>query len=90
MNKTNFQHAAYGLLIQLPFGLLGRPWVGALVADSWFVSREHAQRENQLARETDRKVEDLSPIEGFRGWDTDRKLDALFPVVATALAALLY
>ena len=89
MNKTNFQHAGYALLMQLPFVLLGYSWTGAAFAIAWFISREHAQRENQVARITGRLVRELKPWEGFQGWDKDRILDAVFPIIATVLVALI-
>ena len=89
MNKTNFQHAVYAILMQSPFLLLGHAWTGAVFAIAWFISREHAQRENQVSRITGKLVKELKPWEGFTGWDLDRRLDALFPVIATSLVALL-
>ena len=89
MNQSNFEHAGYAVLIQLPFVLFGHAWVGALVAIAWFLSREHAQREVQVARASGRLVGDLRPWEGFQGWDKDRYLDAVFPALTTILVALL-
>jgi hypothetical protein len=79
MNRTNFEHAGYALLMQLPFGLLGFWWVGAALAIGFFLGREHSQREEVISGK-DRS----NPFPAFKVWEwsMDTKLDLLFPVVA--------
>jgi len=89
VNQSNFEHAGYAVLMQLPFALFGYAWVGAVFAIAWFISREHAQREVQVARASGRLIGDLKPWEGFQGWDKDRCLDAAFPAATTVLLTLL-
>jgi hypothetical protein len=75
--------------MQLPCLLLGYWWVGAAFANAWFISREHAQREAQVARINGLLVKELKPWQGFTGWDLDRKLDALFPIIVTMAMGVL-
>jgi len=86
MNRTNFEHAAYALLMQLPFGLLGHWWVGAALSIGFFLGREHAQAQD--------KINDYSfhgDLAAFRVWQwpLDAKLDLLFPVVSVTCIAWL-
>ena len=83
MNRTNFEHAGYALLMQLPFGLLGYWWVGAALAIGFFIGREHAQQEYKLG------TVGKSPWPAFdpRKWSLDAKLDLLFPVMAVLIVA---
>ena len=95
MNKTNFLHALYALAIQAGFASGTLPvalyfkvnpvvglWVGWAGAICWFISREHAHRQNDIADVTQVPVPQQNPMKGFRGWSLDAKLDALFPFVA--------
>lgn len=86
MNKTNFEHAAYALLIQVILGIItGNFWLGAAAGIAFFAGREHAQREYKIGNPST-----LKPWEGFDiwRWSTDAKLDLLFPIIASvALAA---
>ena len=85
MNRTNFEHAAYALIIQLIIGLLTNNWwAGAAAGMAFFIGREHAQREYQIGNPST-----LKPWQGFDlwRWSKDALLDLLLPVVAvTALA----
>lgn len=91
MNATNLRHALYALLMQgilfaaCGFTLWGA-FAGACFGVAWFVSREHAQRENQIARERLMTVEALTWRDGFTGWTRDRWLDAGLPAAVCSLA----
>ena len=91
MNRTNFLHALYALLMQAAFGILyGDWWMGAAFAVAWFISREHAHRQNDIADVTGVPVPKQNPLKGFSGWSLDAKLDALFPLIACAAVALIF
>jgi hypothetical protein len=84
MNRTNFEHAGYALLMMLPIGLLtGNWWAGAAFGAAFFLGREHAQQEYKLG------TVGKSPWPAFdvRKWSLDKRLDLLFPVVAVAVVA---
>lgn len=88
MNRTNFEHAMYGILMQAVFGVfLGDWWMGAAFASAFFLGREHSQREYKLTRTG--MVGDLNPLSGFDfwRWSKDAILDLIFPVVATCVVA---
>lgn len=80
MNRTNFEHAGYALLMQLPFALLGHWWTGALFAIGFFVGREHAQA--QIAY----LLGDFDALD-MRRWSKDAQFDLVFPVVAVLVVA---
>lgn len=84
MNRTNFEHAGYALLMQLPFGLLGYWWVGAALAIGFFFGREHSQREEIISDDERR-----NPFPAFKVWEwsTDSQLDLLFPIIAVLTIA---
>lgn len=87
MNRTNFEHAVYALIIQLIIGLLTNNWWAGMAAGSaLFIGREHAQREFEIS-----KPHLLKPWEGFDvwRWSLDAKLDALFPIIATTALAIM-
>lgn len=86
LNKTNFEHVGYALLMQLVIGILtGNWWAGAAFGAAFFIGREHAQREYKLGNPSL-----LSPFAGFDfwRWDLDSKLDLLFPVAACLILAI--
>lgn len=90
MNETNFEHAIYGVLLQIAVGLLtGNWWIGAAAGAFFFFGREHAQFERKLAG-AGGTVGTLNPLAGFQlwKWSLDSKLDLAFPVAATLLVAL--
>ena len=91
MNRTNLEHAAFALLIQLPFLLLGHAWCGAFVASAFFLAREHAQYEKKLTHGG--HVNDLSPLAGFaflwRG-SLDAKMDFYLSALSVFFVATLY
>ena len=83
MNRTNFEHAGYALLMQLPFGLAGYWWVGAALASGFFLGREHAQIQHALGY----TLKSTFKAFDIRKWSLDAKLDLLFPVVAVLIVA---
>ena len=90
MNLTNLQHAFYGILMLLPFAVIGHPEIGCAWSIAWFVSREHTQRQTDIKNETGIGVAAQNPLKGFRGWSLDSKLDALFPAVICIIATVGY
>ena len=93
MNRTNFEHAFYALLMQLPFGLFGYWWMGAAFGAAFFIGREFAQAEYRYIKANggDRYATPM-PAEfavfHTKWWNLDSVLDFLFPVVAVIAAAL--
>ncbi len=83
MNQTNFEHAGYALLMQLPFGLLGYWWVGAAFAIGFFLGREHSQAEKTYG------VNEFRAFD-FRRWSLDAKLDLAFPTIAVLAAGFAF
>ena len=89
MNRTNFEHAGYALLMQFCIGILtGNWWAGAAFGAAFFLCCEHAQFGKKLAQGG--AVNSLNPFAGFAiwKWSLDAKLDLIFPVVAVCLTAL--
>lgn len=85
MNRSNFEHAFYGLLMQVVVGITtGNWWAGAALASGFFLGREHSQREEIISPHNRD-----NPFPAFKMWEwtLDEKLDLLFPVVATCLLA---
>jgi hypothetical protein len=85
MNRTNFEHAFYAVLMQAAIGLLTGDWLaGACFGAAFFLGREHAQREYQIGDPSN-----LPPWAAFDfwRWSLDSKLDLLFPVVAVCVVA---
>lgn len=87
MNRTNFEHALFALMMQLPFGLFGEWWMGAAFASAFLLGREHAQFEKHLTHGGD--VNGLNPLAGFDigHWSRDSRLDLLCPVLVVFLVA---
>jgi len=88
MNVTNLEHALYGVLMLVPFAVLGYPEVGCAWSIAWFVSREHTQRQTDIKIAYGLPIQAQNPLSGFIGWSLDAKLDALFPTVVCLLATL--
>jgi hypothetical protein len=81
VNRTNFEHAGYALLMQLVIGLsTGNWWAGAAFGSAFFLGREHAQAQ---------RTYQLGEFAAFdlRRWSLDARLDLAFPVVAVCLVA---
>lgn len=86
MNRTNLEHAAYALIIQLIIGLLTQNWwAGMAFGSAFFIGREHAQREFEISRP--HLLRGYEAFDVWR-WSLDAKLDALFPIIATTALAL--
>ena len=85
MNQSNFEHAGYALLMQLPFGLFGYWWIGAAFAIGFFLGREHSQREEIISPHNRD-----NPFPAFKiwEWEQDEQLDLLFPVIAVLSVAI--
>lgn len=91
MNPSNFEHAAFALLMQIAIGLVtGNWWAGAAAGAFFFLGREHAQFEKKLTNGG--PVGNLNPFAGFQfwKWNLDSQLDLVFPVVATLAVAAAY
>lgn len=88
MNRTNFEHAGYAVLMQLVIGLITGDWfAGACFGIAFFLGREHAQAQDKLGYTL------KSNFQAFdvRKWSLNAQLDLLFPVVATLLVlAIVY
>lgn len=86
MNRTNFTHALWALLMQAAIGIPTGDWyAGALLAGGFFVAREHAQEQVDIKIRTGVAVPAQNPFDGFLWRDIDRILDAVFPVVAVTV-----
>jgi hypothetical protein len=89
MNKTNFEHAAYAVLMQLAVGLLTGNWfAGAMLGIGFFAGREHSQAEyRSIAKFYDGKRANMPVYAGFmpRAWSLDSILDLLFPIIAVLI-----
>ena len=85
MNQSNFEHAGYALLMQLPFGLFGYWWIGAAFAIGFFLGREHSQREEIISPHNRD-----NPFPAFKiwEWEQDEQFDFLFPVIAVLSVAI--
>lgn len=79
MNRTNFEHALFAVLMQCVIGFATGNWfAGAAFGFAFFLGREHAQAQKSL---------NLGDFKAFdvRKWELDAKLDLLFPAVAIAI-----
>lgn len=88
MIKSAFVHAAFALLFQLAVGLsTGNWWAGAAGGALFFLGREHAQRQYQLA--AGGSIKDLKPWEGMDvvKWSKDHLLDLAVPAIAVIAVA---
>lgn len=89
MNRTNFEHAFFAVLMQCAIGFAtGNWWAGAAFGSAFFIGREHAQYEKKITHGG--PVNDLNPLAGFSfwNWSLDARLDLLFPVVATVVISV--
>lgn len=83
MNRTNFEHAGYAVLMQCVIGILTGNWIaGAAFGFAFFLGREHSQAQKSL---------NLGDFEAFdiRKWELDAKLDLLFPAAAVSIVYLI-
>lgn len=92
MNSSNFLHAFMGLVMQVVIAVItGNWWYGAFLSAGLFWGREHAQKQDNLADNSGRKVKDMKWHEGadMTKWSRDSFLDFFFPLVATVAMALI-
>jgi hypothetical protein len=93
MNRTNFEHAGYALVMQGALWLLtGSLLTGAVLAIGFFFGREHAQAEYKaINTDFNGKRADTPWYAGFnpKYWSLDAALDVLFPTAAV-LAVFLF
>ncbi|HNG04735.1 MAG TPA: hypothetical protein PKL59_21255 [Nitrospira sp.] len=85
MNRTNFEHAGYALLMQMALWPFVGPVAGGLFAIGFFLGREHSQRE-EIVSPHNRD----NPFPAFKiwEWEQDEQLDFLFPVIAVLSVAI--
>jgi hypothetical protein len=91
MNRTNIEHAFYGLLMQLAAWPFLGPWAGVWIALAYFWSREVAQRELYLKHfHGADSLDKLKPFEGWRAWEwvLDSQLDVAVPFFAALAVAV--
>ena len=88
MNRTNFEHAGYALVMQGVVWLLtGNLLAGAMLAVGFFLGREHAQAEYKaINMDFGGKRANMPWYAGFKPkyWTLDAALDVLFPTAAVA------
>ncbi len=95
MNRTNFEHAIYALLMQSIIGLsTGNWWAGAAFGAAFFIGREHAQAEERyLDRHRISRSQAPIPIEFLaflpESWNRDSVLDVVFPVLVVLAGMML-
>ena len=94
MNRTNWEHLGYALVMQAALGVLtGDWWLGAAVGAAWFLGREHAQSEyryihlNGGDRYVTPRIPEIAAFD-YRLWSLDSVLDFVFPVVGVMAVAL--
>ena len=85
MNRTNFEHAGYALLMQMALWPFVGPVAGGLFAIGFFLGREHSQREEIISPHNRD-----NPFPAFKiwEWEQDEQLDLLFPVIAVLSVAI--
>lgn len=90
MNKSNYIHTAWALLIQaITVALSGDAWAGAAIAIAFFTGREHAQREVRILL-TRTAGTRLKWYEGFRHWSTDATWDVALPAATCLVVAQIW
>lgn len=91
MNKSNFVHAAIALVLQAAILIITlNPWYGFALAAGIFWSREHDQKQHNIAKQKKCTLKDLEWYEGgdMTKWSKDSLLDFFVPFVATLASAL--
>ena len=85
MNRTNFEHAGYALLMQMALWPFVGPVAGGLFAIGFFLGREHSQREEIISPHNRD-----NPFPAFKiwEWEQDEQFDFLFPVIAVLSVAI--
>jgi len=98
VNRSNFTHAAYALVIQAALGLalaqLGVTnawWIAGALPVGFFIGVEWMQRLRQIIEAAGgtwpAPVNAALALRAFLGWTRDRYGDAGIPLLACALAA---
>jgi len=83
MNQTNFEHAAFAVLMQCVIGFTTGNWLaGACFGAAFFLGREHCQAQKSL------KLGDFAAFD-MRKWELDAKLDLAFPFFAVTIVYLI-
>ena len=83
MNRTNFEHAGYALLMQLGIWAVSGSWfAGACFGAAFFLGREHAQFQSKSGSG------DFASFNVAR-WSLDAQLDLLFPVVTVFTVSII-
>lgn len=93
MNKSNFVHAAIALVLQAAILIITlNPWYGFALAAGIFWSREHDQKQHNIAKQKKCTLKDLEWYEGgdMTKWSKDSLLDFFVPFFATLGAALAF
>lgn len=82
MNRTNWEHAGYAVIMQVIVMLLTGSWLaGTTFAIAFFIGREHAQRQDQLGYTFKTTFQAFD----IRQWSLDAQLDLLFPVTVVLI-----
>lgn len=96
MNRTNFEHLAYALVMQAVIGLLtGNWWAGAAFGAAWFAGREHAQAEHRYiyrnggARYLTPRLPEIAAFDPDL-WSRDSILDLVMPAVGVIAVAIYF
>lgn len=91
MNRTQFEHAALALLIQLIFAVFIGIVAGGVAAVFGVFMREYSQVEYQLREKTGMSLTKMQfwHVLKPRLWSLDAKLDWLIPAAGCAAAAYL-
>lgn len=93
MNKSNFVHAAIALVLQAAIFILTlNPWYGFALATGIFWSREHDQKQHNIAKQKKCTLNELQWYEGgdMTKWSKDSLLDFFTPFFATLAAAIAF
>ena len=93
MHKTNVVHGVIGLVLQAAILIVtSNPWYGFALVSGIFWSREHNQKQANIAKQ---KKCTLNEIEWYEGgdmtqWSKDSLLDFFVPFIATLAVALAF
>ena len=93
MNRANFEHAGYALLMMaIVWALTSNALAGAMLGCGFFIGREFTQAEYRAIQNYyDGKRADMPNFEAFkpRNWNTKSVLDFVFPIIATLSAVVI-
>ncbi len=96
MNQTNFEHMAFGLIMQFIVGFIllaagiGYGWaftVGGCIASAFFFAREYAQVEYKIRARSGKTLTDLMPWDVLQPdeWTKDGVIDFVGVWIVSAL-----